>query len=38
MLVLLILSAIPLLLGLLVMLPVAVASGYASYRDVFYDD
>jgi hypothetical protein len=38
MLVLLVLSAIPLLLGLLVMLPVAVASGYASYRDVFYDD
>jgi uncharacterized membrane protein len=38
MLVLIVLAAIPLLLGLLVMLPVAVASGYASYRDVFYEE
>jgi uncharacterized membrane protein len=38
MLVLFVVAAIPLLLGWLVMMPVAIASMYSSYRDVFYDD
>jgi uncharacterized membrane protein len=37
-LILFVLAAIPLLLGWLVMTPVAIASMYSSYRDVFYDD
>jgi uncharacterized membrane protein len=37
-LILFVLAAIPLLLGWLVMFPVAVASMYSSYRDVFYQE
>jgi hypothetical protein len=37
MLVLFMVAAIPLLLGWLVMLPIAIASMYSSYRDIFYD-
>jgi len=36
--VLTILASIPLFLGLLVLLPVMIASMYTAYRDIYYPD